>query len=376
MTRLSEAPVDSKLSRVNHFFTKQVGAFKQCLMELDAEIDPDAVPQRDDEYHRRTLHAFQESQDACRDFEEENGDDPDLILDAQQGFRQETDPWFARSWIAHRARTKPSGFAGDFEMLIKLYDEATPARGLGGYLDLCILELPLARAVRARLAAAREFLMREIASRKTDIRILDIACGPCREFRDWPVSGNGCRVDVVAMDNDPKALAYVEENVAKQLAKPTNLEPVRYNALRTRSASATIRNFGKFDIIYSVGLCDYLSDEHLVAMLSAWRETLQEGGVLYIAFKDTESYDKTPYQWHLDWFFFQRTRQDVLNLYEAAGFDIDRVETTRDATGIIINYVDRLPVGKFSRVDGAQEVIKPHSGQHAFSPHGTAHIDT
>ena len=370
MTRLSEAPVESKLSRVNHFFTKQVGAFKQCLLELDSEIDPDAVPQRNDEFHRRTQQAFQESQDACRDFEEENSDDPDLILDVQQGFRQETDPWFSRSWIAHRARTKPSGFAGDFEMLIKIYDEVTPARGLGGYLDLCLLNLPMAPAIRARLAAARKFLIREIALRDTDVRILDIACGPCREFRDWPEPGNGCRVDVVAMDNDPKALAFIAENVAKHLAKPTSLQPVRYNALRTRSASATIRNFGKFDIIYSVGLCDYLSDEHLVGMLSAWRETLHDGGVLYIAFKDSESYDKTPYQWHLDWFFLQRTPQDVLNLYKAAGFDIDRIETTRDATGIIINYVDRLPVEKFSRVDSAQDVINRHSGQHALSPHG------
>ena len=102
-------------------------------------------------------------------------------------------------------------------------------------------------------------------------------------------------------------------------------------------------------------------------MLSAWRETLNDGGVLYVAFKDCERYDKTPYQWHLDWFFFQRTQQDMSNLYEAAGFDLDHIETTRDDTGIIINFIDRKPSEKLVRFDIAEESL-PVDSKRSIAP--------
>jgi SAM-dependent methyltransferase len=217
--------------------------------------------------------------------------------------------------------------------------------------------------------------MREIASRDSDVRILDIACGPCREYRDWPERGNGSKVEIVAMDNDPIALEYVSDNVANRLTEATSLRAVRYNALRTKSASATIRNFGKFDVIYSVGLCDYLSDAHLIGMLGAWRETLQDGGVLYVAFKDTERYDKTPYQWHLDWFFVQRTQTDVLNLFRAAGFNVDVMETTPDRTGIIINFIHRTPTQPLQRMDIAERVSHRHAGSVASIPTARAQFE-
>ncbi len=355
----SSSPIGS--DAVSLAFRKSLDEFKGALAALQEQIPADQPPRSGDDFHRQVLQAFEASQAACREFELEIGDDADLLLAAQTMFRQETDPWFAGSWIAHRARSKPSGFAGDYEMLIKLYNEATPATGLGGYLDLCIMDLPLARAVRARLAAARQFLLTEIASRSGDVRVLDIASGPCREYRDWPNLGEQ-QVEVVAIDNDPIALDFVANEVVPQLGPSTRLQPHRYNALRTRSAEATIKKFGRFDIIYSVGLCDYLTDAHLVGLLSGWRDTLEDDGVMYIAFKDTEQYDKTPYQWHLDWFFYQRTLEDVLSLYEQAGFDLRSMVTTRDATHIIINFITRRTAGEISRRDaGHTSVIAPLS---------------
>ncbi len=323
------------------------------LERLSQEIPSDHVPERGDSYHQRVQLLWDESQALCRRFEADNAGEPERILQQQAAFRERTAPWFSQSWIAQRARSKPSGFAGDFEMLVKLYDQKTPARGIGGYLDLCIQDLPLARAVRARLASARATLLQEIAARSGSIRILDIASGPCREYLDWPECGKETSVEVVAMDNDLEALAYVASHVCPQLPRNTALKPVRYNALRTRSSETTIEAFGKFDIVYSVGLCDYLTDEHLIRLLGAWNEVLNEGGMLYIAFKDTLQYDKTPYQWHLDWFFYQRTLEDVLQLYFAAGFDTSQFVIDRDATGIIITFLSRKQSLNRLRFDAA-----------------------
>lgn len=309
------------------------------LAQLESDIEPEAVAVRGDQFHMRVAALFEQSQAVCREFEAMNQGDVGLIAAAKKLFLEATAPWFDRSWIAHRSRSKPSGFPGDFEMLVKLYQQKTPSRGIGSYLDLCIQELPLARAVRARMQCARNFLLRSIEARTGTVRVLDIASGPCREFEDWPVTNGDTQIEVVALDSDPLALEYVRSEVAPQLPDSVRLRPVRHNALRTRSAKATIQQFGRFDLIYSVGLCDYLTDEHLIGLLSAWRDTLQEGGSLYVAFKDTLEYDHTPYQWHLDWYFYQRTHADVLALYRASGFDVESLDISRDGTGIITNYV-------------------------------------
>ncbi len=346
-----ESSVVSEVGSLAREFIAEVQEFKAHMQALAQRIDDLQQPESGDSLHRQVLAAFEQSQHACRLFELEHAGQHDLLRAAQKYFRQEIAPWFCRSWIANRAHSKPSGFAGDYEMLIKLYDEATPARGLGGYIDLCILDLPLAQAVRGRLAAARAFLLEEIASRNRPTRILDIASGPCREYLDWPQTDHP--VEVFALDNDKEALNYVRRQVVSGLPVSCQLQPERYNALRTRSAAATVRNFGSFDIIYSVGLCDYLTDEQLIGLFAGWRQTLNEKGALYIAFKDTERYDKTPYQWHLDWFFYQRTESDVLRLYESAGFDVDSIQTSRDSTGIIINFLTRESSSRILRIDGA-----------------------
>lgn len=335
-------------------FLAGVQEFQDAFMALEREIPDDLVPVKGDDFHLRTLKAFNESFSICSAYEVKLENDVPFLRQVQEYFRRETDPWMRQSWIGDRARSKPSGFAGDYEMLIKLYDEKTPALGLGGYIDLCILDLPLARAVRSRLAAVKSYLLDEIKNRDSGVRILDIASGPCREYSTWPELPADKPVEVVALDNDPTAIAYVEQQVAAKLTGSTRLSVARYNALRTRNAKATVEKFGRFDIIYSVGLFDYLTDDHLVDLFVGLRDSLNDNGSLYIAFKDREQYAKTPYQWHLDWFFYQRTEEDVLSLYRQAGFDVDAIRTTRDATGIIINFISQHRSSNIQRLDSAE----------------------
>ena len=361
MSLVNEFSVSGRYSNPGDSFRRDLDKFKYRLERLEREIKADAVPEVGDAHHERVSNLLAESIEFCGRFERENHDDADLVATVQQVFREETDRWFRHSWFAHRARTKPSGFPGDFEMLRMLYLEAsppTPSRGLGGYLDLCLMDSQLANAVRSRLEYAKKFLAEAVQARCGKIRILDIASGPCEEYANWPAYGDR-EIEIMAMDSDPLALDYVDSNIAQKLTT-ADLDCVRYNALRTRSATANRRRFGSFDIIYSVGLCDYLSDQHLIGMLSAWRDTLNDDGVVYVAFKDCERYDKTVYQWHLDWFFFQRTFEDMMNLYRAAGFDLDAMKIGRDDTGIIINFTYDLSDVRKKRIDSAQGVSSPH----------------
>jgi extracellular factor (EF) 3-hydroxypalmitic acid methyl ester biosynthesis protein len=367
MNRPGSHASSGKLQSVVQFLSNDVAALKESLADLGREIPHDALPVKGDAFHLRTLEAFEQSQAACRDFERLHQGDSSVVKDMQKLFLEETNPTFSQSWIGHRARTKPNGFVGDYEMLIKLYDEITPARGLGAYIDLCIQDLPLARAVRTRLKGARQFLLEEIESRTGKVRILDVASGPCREYHNWPHFEDR-EIEIVAMDTDPQALAHVTQNVSPTVNGGTTLRPVRYNALRTTVAEATVRQFGKFDVIYSVGLCDYLTDDQLIRMFAAWRDTLSDSGVMYVAFKDCEQYDHTPYQWHLDWYFYQRTHEEALKLFSQAGIDVDAMTTTKDETGIITNYIFRKSDAKHVRVDSAEAIAPSFVGTPIAAP--------
>jgi SAM-dependent methyltransferase len=340
------------VSEIEAFFGRDVSAFTRRLAKLDAEVDPLAKAQLD---HRvdELSDAIGRSKQACRTIEAFIGDDGPLLKVVQTRFRESIAGWFDRSWFMQRAKTKPRGYPGDYELLTAIYDRKPKARGLGGYLDLYFLNTTLARAVRARLLAAKMFLVQELGRRRSDVSILNVACGPCRELADGLLYRPDRRVHLTCVDSDRQALEYVQGNITSVGVDLPDTNCECYNALRMSAARSNIRKFGRCDIIYSVGLFDYVPDKYLVPMLQGLRDSLNQDGVLYVAFKDAERYDKTEYQWHVDWHFFQRTEGDCRELMRQAGFDGDCLEMRRCETGVIMNFIGRVRRPSLIRVDTA-----------------------
>ena len=268
-----------------------------------------------------------------------------------------------------RSISKPRGYPGDYMMLTTIYDDKVRSTGLGGYLDRFWLNLTLARAVFGRMLSLRKFLVEEFAARQGKIAVMDVACGACREFtEDFSIPSDNV-VSLTCVDNDQEALDYVRDNLAAQLPENMEIDYVRYNALRMTSSASTVRKFGRNDIIYSVGLCDYIPDEYLIPLLQGWRESLTDGGLVYVAFKDTLRYDKTEYQWLMDWYFFQRTEEEFMQLFAKAGYDLSRIEVSRDRTGVILNYVCRTTTAVPVRIDEPQQIpIAQHSDLPTATP--------
>jgi hypothetical protein len=212
------------------------------------------------------------------------------------------------------------------------------------------------------MQAVRQFLLEERRRRAGAVTILNVACGPSREYTEGFVPTREEPIRLIAVDNDPAALDYVRSHVVPVAASQIQWELVQYNALRMTSPRRNVENFGRPDIIYSVGLCDYLSDRVLVPLLQAWRESLSEDGVVYVAFKDATRYETAEYQWLLDWFFLQRTEADCRGLFAAAGYDMDQLELSRDETGVILVYVGHAAKSTAVRIDDAEQRIPiPHT---------------
>jgi extracellular factor (EF) 3-hydroxypalmitic acid methyl ester biosynthesis protein len=351
--------------RVGQFFDNEVARLTTDLMDLNRAAG-NGKPQ-DDPLLARLTASIHRTCLACRQLEDQI-DEADVVNELQSEFQNAIEPWFQQSWFMDRARTKPRGCPGDYALLNSIYDGQVKSSGLGGYLDLYFLRSDLGRAVPARMESLRSFLGHEIAQSDRDLRIMNVACGPCREYfvgLDYPASRN---VSIICIDSDEEALDHVRSRLSVSDVR-ADVRCVNYNALRMRSAQKNIRNFGVQDIIYSIGLLDYVPDRFLVPIMRGLRESLVPGGTLFVAFKDMFRYDKAEYQWFVDWFFYQRTEEECRRLIVQAGFDDVSLEMTRDATGVIMNFKATVPsMAKTIRVDQVSPGIVPARGSISQMP--------
>lgn len=350
---------------VDRFFQQDVQQLTSQLTDLEMRVEPLAYAE-DDAVLLELEGIMSEMLCACHRLDESLGANDELRKEAQNRFRSATAPWCNQSWIMHRARSKPRGFPGDYQMLLAIYDSVPIARGFGGYLDRLCLKMTLGHAVRSRLKAAREFLVQEIQWRDGPVQVLDIASGPGREFQQGFGLEFPSPVHVTCIDSDFGSLEYIRRHVSVTCSPNLSFAFSQHNALKMRSAEAIIRQFGKQDIIYSVGLADYIPDRLLIPMLSSWKEALHPDGCVYVAFKDMNYYDKVEYQWLMDWHFLQRDEIDCIRLLEQAGYDMDFVDSHRDETGVIINYMARAKSESLHRASTVAH--RPHSlpaSQHA-----------
>jgi len=224
-------------------------------------------------------------------------------------------------------------------MTLELNYRNTPlSEGIGYYLDRYFLSTPLAMAVRERLVKMRELLKKELGNRRNP-KVLDVACGSCREvFELAPeIKSSGAKFKCVDLDHD--ALDFARDRFSNAGLLSDDVELITYNALRMFDYETAVTEFGRQDIIYSIGFFDYLPDEFLVKLLRSLYLMLNNGGTLIAAFKDASRYRAQEFHWFADWDGFrQRTEEDFVRLLDLADIPHNELSITKIDSGAIIFY--------------------------------------
>ena len=168
---------------------------------------------------------------------------------------------------------------------------------------MCSLNCSLAIGVRNRIKKLRDILREEILKRQNPT-VLNIACGSCREVFELAsdIEKSGAKVTCIDLDND--ALAFAANRLSY-----TNISPVlknqvvlrKYNAVRMFDDETNMNEFGRQDIIYSVGFFDYLQSDFLSNLFRALYKLMNPGGLLITSFKDAARYRHQEYHWVADW---------------------------------------------------------------------------
>jgi extracellular factor (EF) 3-hydroxypalmitic acid methyl ester biosynthesis protein len=281
--------------------------------------------------------AFDKAMNVCAEFEQ-GVKDAAVIREARVRFREKTNPILSKSYLINRTRTWPQGSQGDYKTLEYAYKNTPVSDGIGYYLDLYLLNLTLGHGVRNRMKKLQAMLGDEIRVRH-EPSVLNIGCGSCRELMGITPEIMDSAAKIICLDMDNDALAFAQDRLS-YAGIISQVELRRYNALRMFDDEMNMTEFGRQDIIYSVGLFDYLPSDFLVKLFAALYRLLNPGGKLIASFKDAGRYRSQDYHWIVDWDgFLQRGEEDFKGFLTEAGIPNGAVEETRDDSGAIVFYL-------------------------------------
>ena len=196
---------------------------------------------------------------------------------------------------------KPNGYASCYETIERIYRRSHTSDPAHYNWDRFCLTSPPARAVRNRKDYFIELVHRTVgAARGRRISLLNVASGPGRDLRELFDSCPGLPVDVVCVEQDPRAIAHARQVCAEHLV---HLEFVQANAF-TFSTEQT------FDLIWSAGLFDYLSDTYFAHLLHKLFARLRHGGELVIG-NFSRTNPGLPYMEFIEWSVHHRTADEL-----------------------------------------------------------------
>lgn len=237
-----------------------------------------------------------------------------------------------------RSYFKPAGYPGDFEIMNYVYDWQREGGDVYNQL-MHRVGLDVAECIATRMHVVRKVIGDTIhaAGGTNLVRVMSLGCGSAREVELYlkdPEAPQG-PVCFTLIDQEQEALAYAYDHSypltlsAKPQAKVQALNVSFTDVLR---GGAWLDDVGPQELIYSVGLIDYLIDRRARMLAGRLYERLAPGGMLIIGnMNETELSNLWPMEFITDWHLYYRTEKDMLGWTE--GMANARAWTETDPTG-------------------------------------------
>ncbi len=244
---------------------------------------------------------------------------------------------FARGEFCQWSIRKPFGYAGDFKIIDDIYQNNPKAEGFDRLFDNYFQMSSISVAVRNRKEDFKRFIVSYInSSKKNNLRIMNLASGPCREIKEI-ISNNifpGKNIIFDCYDNDSNSIEYAKA----LLGNPVNVSFTKENALRI-AFRKDITNLidKKYDFIYSTGLFDYFEEKVAIRAVENLRELLRPEGAMAIAtVRDKYSNPSVHFmEWAGDWNLVYRDDDNFRKIFLEAGFKTNELEIHYEQQGII-----------------------------------------
>jgi extracellular factor (EF) 3-hydroxypalmitic acid methyl ester biosynthesis protein len=165
------------------------------------------------------------------------------------------------------------------------------------------------------------------------LHVTSTASGPARELFDVLAGGDsGIDLHATCLDVDAEALAYAEAT-ACQARATERFRFVRANAVKVALGRGGVE-LREQDLVYTIGLIDYLRDDLVVALLDWIHDRLRPGGTIIVGNFDVANPCK-PFMDHLlQWRLIHRSAADLEALFRRSKFAKAPFQVRTEGTGI------------------------------------------
>ncbi|MEH6524651.1 MAG: hypothetical protein V7723_01155 [Sneathiella sp.] len=243
-----------------------------------------------------------------------------------------------KNW--HRSYTKPLGYPGDFQVMNYFYNVAlignTPYEKFCHQLGNSTGEFISFRMTMVRQAIAR-LALQAAEKGKSTFDVASLGCGPAQEVRNFLKADSlPLQVSFTLIDQDHDALTYAYENSFPEVARLDG--QAKINCLHTSfvqflSAGKLVGKLGLQDLVYSVGLVDYLSARQANRFVTGLYDKLKPGGAIVVGnMRQSEDSLEWLLDYVTDWKLEYRTEDEMLAMADKIDPDAKR-EVLPDVTG-------------------------------------------
>lgn len=220
------------------------------------------------------------------------------------------------------------GYSGDFEIIDHIYTRKTSGNPHLRLWDLYFHSQAAPVAVRNRKGYFQDLVQNHLEAHHGigPLQVLNIASGPGRDVHEFYLHHPDADVQIDCVDMDAHAIAY-----AQDLCAPWT-DRLRFHH---RNVLRFVPTRG-YDLTWSAGLFDYLSDRIFIHVLKAMMSVTKPGGEVVIGnfsdFNPSRDYMELLGRWQL----VHRSRETLLALAERAGAIPAQTQVLWEAEGV--NY--------------------------------------
>lgn len=273
--------------------------------------------------------------------------DPAMLARHKRYAERVLTPDFMPGAVMKRCYEKPLGYPGDYQIMNYVYEWQrvgnTPYEKL-----LHRIGIETGACVGTRLRMTQKLIADRIAAQPGDepLNIANLGCGSAYEVYDYLKIGKLPRpVNFTLIDQDHRALTHAYEHAYPEVVRHAGrakVQCLQASFAQLLKAGALFRALPPQDVIYSLGLYDYLSARRAKALTRDLYDQVKPGGKLILAnVKKGRESCEWPLEFVTDWSLIYRTEQDMLDLLE--GLDAENVTIEVDSTKCIYLMVADKP---------------------------------
>jgi hypothetical protein len=257
-----------------------------------------------------------------------------------------------RGWLLNRARLKPRGYAGDYELLARMYANARCDDSLGRLLDRYFQEDAAPVAVRNRMRMIGEWTVEEVRRRipaqgSRLIRIAVVGSAFGLDMRDALLQleeRERASVAIVLLDLDPAAIEFAREQLAP-LVPADRLETASGSILKLPVRPKLATPLLGTDLLFCPGIFDYLDDSDAAAMLRLFFESLAPGGRMSVFQFASHNPSRALMEWIGNWYLIYRTEPEFRAVASKAGCPAGALEFGAEPLGVGLFVTAKKPLG-------------------------------